>query len=80
QPLTVADIVAFVNNPSDDGIRFEINKWWYNSNMEKIKMLLLKFGLEEQEEEEEQEDIITFFQNMIGAEAAEAAEAVEDID
>jgi tetratricopeptide (TPR) repeat protein len=45
QPLTVADIVAFANNPSDEGIRFEINRWWYNLNMEKIKIPNRYIGL-----------------------------------
>ena len=45
QPLTVADIVAFANNPSDEGIRFEINRWWYNLNMEKINIPSRYIGL-----------------------------------
>jgi len=45
QPLTVADIVAFANNPSDEGIRFEINRWWYNLNMGKIKIPSRYIGL-----------------------------------
>ena len=43
KPLTIADIVALANNPSDKGLHLEINKWWYNLNMGKIKKISYRY-------------------------------------